>query len=864
MKRLFGWIRIGLIDLRGDMRRFGILIACLALGTGVIAAVGSVGAGFVFAVERDATSMMGGDLEAARPDRKATAEELAYLQTLGEIAMVIDTTARGLAGENTVFLDLLSVGENYPLRGDVISPQLPIGEKPAPLLALKEGAFGAIVDAVLLDRLAIEIGDRFTISNVDFEVRGTLNSVPDSAVRGFQLGLTTMISTTAFDNLGDLRAPLPGLLTHYRYKIILDELSFDDAKAAILENFTNMEGASTENIKTGDADSEEWAVRSPRDAAGDLVHFYDLFSRFLMIVGLASLLVGGVGVYNGVSAYIGERQRSIATLRSLGATNARIMVHFLTQIAVLSTIGVTLGVVFGAITSQLLLPFVGNAININLASLIDAKSLIVAAGFGFLAAFAFSYLPLISAQLISPASLFRSPGSTLPKLKITRLSQLPILLPVILAGAAIFWLAIITTSNILLVSSFGVGVLASFLLLRFSGWLLQKGLKALPSAPFTAIRNALRNIYHAGSSAPVVIVSIGMGLAMLLVIALLNNNLYSQLLGAVSRDAPTFVALDIFPDEVEDLQKLAESEAIFARFETNPMLLGSVSAVNGVARADIGDVPEEAAFLLSGEIPLTWQRQMPRGTTAIEGEWWPEDYSGNALISLRSSIKSQLNVEVGDIIEFTVFGDKIEATIANFREYQWQNGINFMVTFSPGQIQAYPFNSLGAIKAEPGQEKNLERILARTMPDISFISVGDALNQVASILSKLGAAVNVVGGLAVINGLLVLAGTMAAGRKQRESDAVIQKVLGATRGDVIRVFVLEYGLLGAFAAIIASVVGMVAAWAITVTILEVDFSIDALLIIMVVIGAVLLTIATGAATTWRALSSRPAQVLRSI
>ena len=847
MKTLLGWIRIGLIDLRGDMRRFGILVACLALGTGVIAAVGSVGAGFVFAVERDATIMMGGDLEATRPDRKASEQELEFLQTLGEMARVIDTTARGVTQNNTAFLDLLAVGDNYPLRGNVVSEQLANGEKPASLLAFKDGAYGAIVDAVLLDRLQIEIGDRFKISGGEFEIRGTLTSVPDSAVRGFQLGLTTMISATAFDSLQDLRPPLPGLLTHYRYKIILSDTSFEEATAAIKSRFND----------------KDWSVKSPRDAAGDLVHFYDMFSRFLMIVGLASLLVGGVGVYNGVSAYIGERQRSIATLRALGATSGRIMVHFLTQIAVLSAIGIGIGVIFGAMSSRLILPYVGNAINVSLQGLIDPASLLTAAGFGVLAAFAFSYLPLTSAQKISPATLFRSPGTVPPRLNISSLAQSLIFLPVIIAGAGIFWLAVIATSNILLVLAFTVGVFASFVLLRLSGWLLQKTLKTFATVPFATMRNALRNIYHPGSSAPVVIVSIGMGLAMLLVIALLNNNLYNQLLGSVAQDAPTFVALDIFPDEVEALNELAANEEIFIRFETNPMLLGKVSAVAGVNVEDIGNVPEEAAFLLSGEIPLTWQRDMPRGTTAIEGEWWPNDYSGPALISLRSSIKSQLGVEVGDIIEFTVFGEKIEARIANFREYQWQNGINFMVTFSPGQIQAYPFNSLGAIKAQEGKEKELERILARTFPDISFISVGDALNQVASILGQLGSAVNIVGGLAVINGLLVLAGTMAAGRKQREADAVIQKVLGATRGNVLVVFVMEYGLLGAFAAMIASVVGIISAWAITVTILEIDFAVDGRLILMVVIGAVLLTIATGAATTWSALSSRPAQVLRS-
>ncbi|HHG91343.1 MAG TPA: FtsX-like permease family protein, partial [Devosia sp.] len=250
-------------------------------------------------------------------------------------------------------------------------------------------------------------------------------------------------------------------------------------------------------------------------------------------------------------------------------------------------------------------------------------------------------------------------------------------------------------------------------------------------------------------------------------------------------------------------------------------------------------------------------------TTAIEGEWWPADYDGPQLISLRQTIKSQLGVEVGDTIQFKIFGDMVDAKIANFREYEWQNGINFMVTFSPGRIEGFPFNYLGAVKAAEGVEKTVERKLVRLFPDLSFIPIGDALNQVASVLARLGTAVNIVGGLAVINGLLVLAGTMAAGRKQRESEAIVQKVLGATRAEILWVFVIEYGLLGAFAALIASGVGIFSAWAITESIMDIKFGVDPMLILFVVVGAVVLTIATGAATTWQALSSRPAQVLRN-
>lgn len=846
MTRFIDWMRVGLKDLRGDLRRFGVLIACLALGTGAIAAVGSVGASLKLAVIRDATTLMGGDLETARPDRDATAEELTFLQSLGQVTHVVDTNARGSSGDNSAFIDLFAVADNYPLLGAVKSPELPAGAKPGTVLGLKDGAYGAILDPVLLDRLGIDIGGTFTLGGITLQARGALQSLPDGAVRGFHLGLTTMVSTAALAAMGDLRTPLPGLLTQHRYKIVLDSMTYDEAAAAIASQFND----------------PNWKTRSPHDAAGSLARYYDLFARFLLIVGLSSLLVGGVGVSNGVTAYIGERQRSIATMRSLGATGPRIMVHFLTQIGVLVGIGVGIGVIFGAASSLLLLPLLGQALGVNLPAIVEPLPLLTASGFGILAGFAFSWLPLSRARNVRPVLLFRSLGSSMPNTGWRELMRPGVLLPVLAAVVGIILLAIVTTDDPNLVFAYAVGVVITFLLLRGASWLLQLALRAIPAPPLSRVRYAMSNIYRAGSSAPVVIMSLGLGLAMILVIALLNNNLHTQLLGAVTRDAPTFVATDLFDDEVKVLDDMATEGTVLTKFESSPMLRGAITSVAGVDPKTLKNVPEEAAFMLSGEIPITWVRDLPEGTTVVDGKWWPSDYTGKPLISLRTSMKSELGLKVGDTVQFKMFGDTIDATIANFREYQWQNGINFMVTFAPGALDAYPQSSLGTLKAPPGEEKALERQLARTLPDVNFIPIGDALNQALNILSQLGTAVNIVGGLAVLNGLLVLAGTMAAGRKQRESDAIVHKVLGATRADVIWVFVIEYGLLGAFAALIAAVVGIGGAWAITQGGLEVGFSADPVLILSVVVGAVVLTVAAGALTTWQALSTRPAQFLR--
>lgn len=848
MRRLFGWIRIGLIDLRGDLRRFGLLIACLALGTSVIAAVGSVGAVLKYAIEQDATALMGGDIEVSRPDRDANPRELAFLRTLGSVAQVVDTNARATAGDNTALLDLVAVDGNYPLLGHVASPQLKAGQKPAALLGRTNGVYGAIVDPVMFDRLGIGLGDEFTINDVTFQVRGTLGSLPDGAVRGFHLGLTTLISTTALNAMSDLRAPLPGLLTRHSYKIELSGLTYDQAAAAITRHLRG----------------NGWTLRSPRDAVGPMVRYYDLFSRYLLIIGLSSLLVGGVGVSNGVATYIGERQRTIATLRTLGATGARIMVHYLAQVGVLVTIGAGLGVLLGALASLVMLPFVGRALNITLPAMVVPLPLVTAAAFGILVGFAFAYLPLARARKVSPALLFRSLGTLPTRSDWSVWSRPVVLMPMFVAAAGILLLAAYETSDATLVGLYALGVALTYGLLRGAAWALQVVLRHLPPAPFARLRNVLRNIYRPGSSAPVIVVSIGLGLSMVLLMALLETNLRDQLLGSITRDAPSFVATDLFSDEVSNLDKMAKSDSDIASFESHPMLRGALLGINGHKPHRFGNRTGDAGFLLSGEIPITWARSVPEGSNVVAGKWWPSDYSGPPLVSVRSTLRSELGLKVGDTLQIRLFGDKIDARIANFREYHWQKGINFLITFSPGRIEAYPSTYLGAVKATKGHEKDVERALVRAFPDVAFIPVGDALRQAAALLGQLGAAVNVVGSLAVMNGLLVLAGTMVAGRKQRESDAVIEKVLGATRGGILQDFVLEHAVLGAYAALVASLVGVLGAWAITVNMLGMDFAVSPFIILLVAAVAVILTIAAGATTTWRALSVPPARYLRNI
>jgi putative ABC transport system permease protein len=846
MRAIVAATLIGLKDMRGDLRRFGLLVLCLAVGTALIAGVSSVGTSIREAVAQNAAVIMGGDVELSRTDRAATASELAQFAEYGRVAAVIDTNVRAEAADNSAFVDLISIGEGYPLLGAVGAPELPTDQAITEFLAVRGGLPGALVSGLMLEQLDVAVGEVFELGGTPFEVRGTLTALPDAAVRGFRLGLPALITIEGLAGLSDRTSPLPGLGTTFRYKLALTSGDADEAKAALQQ----------ELAESG------WLVLSARDGLGPMVRYYDLFMRFLVIVGLASLLIGGVSVWTGISAYIAERGNVIAVLRAMGADRQRIYIHFSSQVAMLALVGVGIGLAIGASVALLVLPAVARAVGISLAASLHLQPLAVAAGVGLLTAFAFSYVPLVQAQSFSPVLLFRSKGLAAPPVDWRTMLLTPRVLPLVLAGAAFFWLATVMTGDALLVAAFAVVSVLAVILFRLAIVAASWGLRRLPEPTSRTLRHALRDIGEPGSNAPAVVVSVGLALAMLVVVLVLEVNLRNEYLGASVFDAPTFVASDLFDDEVETLETMRQTDPDITVFNWTPMLRGTLAAVNGQPVASLRPEGPEAQFLLAGEIPLTYRAVLPASSRVVEGTWWPADHAGEPLVSLHEKLRRGLGLRLGDEVTFEIFGEPVSARIANFRDYSWQGGIDFLGTFSPGVLEVFPSTLLGAVTAAPGTDDSVERKLAAALPDVRFIAIGQTLELITTALSQLSLAASLVGGLAVSNGLLVLVGSLATGRRQRQADAVINKVLGATRIQVIAVNVLHFLVLASFAALLATPIGVALAWVLTLVMLNVEFTLNPLTLAAVDLGAIVITGLLGATTILKALSTRPAHLLR--
>ena len=846
MSTLRGWLRVALRDLRGDLRRFTILLACLALGVGTITIVGSVSAALQSALLRDARVLLGGDLDATLSYRAANPDEKSLLQSLGTLSEQVEVLGRAASGTDSTFISIRAVDANYPLVGTATVE----GDSAAiaSLTARDGDDFGLVADSLLLDRLHVGLGDRITIEDASFIVRGVIGALPDALTNNFGVGVPVIMSVDAVNATGIIE---PGVLARFHNKLLLNSgVTFETAAEKIRAAFPN----------------SGFQINAPKDATADLARFFDIFGRFLIVVGLSSLLVGGVGVSNAIAAYVTERQRSIATMKALGATGRQVMAHFLFQVMLLTAVGIGLGLLLGGVLTLVALPILGGLLRLPLPAVLDPATLATAAGFGLLVGFAFGYLPLRRAQKLKPALLFRSAGSAVEGGLGWRDYLRPGLwLPLGAAAAGIFGLAALTTGRPVLVLWYAAAVLGAFLILRGAAWLLQAMLRLVPPLPNAAWRNALKSIHRPGAPAPIVILSLGLGLALLLLIALIDGNLRHQLSRESIPNAPSFVFMDLFEDEAESLSEFSKADpAAVADFRSVPMMRGKIESVNGVAVADLPVTPPpEFSWVFEEEIPLTSSAALPEDSTLTQGQWWPENYDGEPEVSVFDRLRDPLGLKLGDELKLLVFGQEVTARIASFRDYAWRSGsVNFGFVFSPNAFADFDVSYLGLMKATPGAERDLQARLVDEFPDLIFLPVSEALESFAAILGNVTAAVEVIGGLAVVSGVLVLAGAMAAGRRQREADAVVMKVLGASRGDVVRAYLVEYGLLGLLAAVLAAALGLAGTWAFVEFVLEITFWVDPLLIAWVVLGTVALTIAVGTATTWSALSTRPARFLR--
>jgi putative ABC transport system permease protein len=485
-------------------------------------------------------------------------------------------------------------------------------------------------------------------------------------------------------------------------------------------------------------------------------------------------------------------------------------------------------------------------------------ALAIAALYGLLAVLAFALVPLARARTVPSSVLLR--GGLEPGLPAPWWARAG----AIAATAAIAGIAIWTSPNRLFAAGVVGGVLGLLAILASLAWIIRKLLGVLPRPRAPLLRLALANLHRPAAQTGRLVVALGAGLTLFTTLAVIETNLSSQIRTSIPARAPSFFILDVPSDQAEAFGALTSQVALGADLRLMPSLRALVTAIGDRRVADMQELPEGAWFL-RGDRNLTFAAAPPEGTRIVEGAWWPREYSGPPLVSLDVENARAAGLSIGDVITVSVLGREVEARIANLREIEWGRlGINFVIIFSPGVFDRAPHSLMGTVTMAPDQEQAFARAVNNRFPSVSAIRINDVISTVSNLMSQLAVAVRAAGAVAILAGIAVLIGALAASRRARIYDSVLLKLLGATRGRILAVQAAEFALLAFILCLLALGLGTAAGWWVVVELFELEWAPDWSAVLLTLAAGAGLTLGIGLIGALPALAARPARALRAL
>ena len=839
-------LRYALREMRGGLRGFYVFIACIALGVMAIAGVGSVAASLREGLAREGRTLLGGDVAFSLFQREARPEEIAFLRTRGGVSVTASLRGMARADDGRLALvEIKAVDAAYPMLGELtLEPKMPIKD----FLADHDGIFGAAADSTLLSRLDLKLGDRISVGSATFQIRSVDVTEPDKLAGGLGFGPRFLVSEAGLRATQLLQ---PGSLVRWTYRVRLPDYASTASNAArLLDDARNV------------LPHAGWEIRTRDSASPQLERTISRFTQFLTLVGLASLLVGGVGVANAVKSHIDRRRDVIATFKAMGATGRDVFAIYLTQVVVLALVGSAIGLAAGAALPFIIVDVFGRVLPLPVVPALHADQLALSLVYGLATALAFGLWPLGRVHDVPVATLFREAVTSLwqrPRWRYLALMALVIaFLVVVVIGLAYDK----RVATIFVLSSIAV-----FALLRGIAAGLMALARRLPRTQFTMLRLAIANIYRPGALTPSVVMSLGLGLAVLVTITQIDGNLRRQFLAALPERAPSFYFIDIPATEADRFVTFLKQTSPGATVEEVPMLRGRIVAARGVPAENL-DPTTDSEWVLQSDRGLTSTGEIPKGSKIVEGQWWGADYNGPPLISIEKKIADGLKLKLGDEIIVNVLGRDISARIGNMRAIDWQGlGINFVLVFSPNAFKGAPHTHIATLTenqpAAAGDAAIVKKV-ADAFPMVTTVRVREALETIGTVVTNLVLAIRGASAVTLISAVLVLGGALAAGHRHRVYDAVILKTLGATRGRLLGAYALEYLLIGFATAVFGVIAGSVAAWLIVTRLMTLSFVWQAGSAAVVVVTALIVTVGLGLAGTLLALNQKPAAVLRNL
>ncbi len=836
-------------EARGSGGRLAFIVASLAVGVGAVVAVAGFSEGLQNGVRREARSLLAADLtvrgrqpvpdEVHRAiDQVAGTRRTHVREMLTLVAPAAGPEASASTGPGSLLVELKSVDGTYPFYGDLELE--PVGT----LETLLDEARTAVAPEVL-SRLGVRLGDRLKIGAAEFEIATVVHEEPDRIAGAFSMGPRLFLDA---DGLRRAELEQIGSRVVYRTLVQLPADRADDVDPV------------AEALKESLAGNIYYTVETYREAQPALRQGLQRMDRYLGLAALLSLLIGGVGVAQTVRSWIAGRLDSIAILRCLGYQPRQVVVLYLGQIVGLAVLGSLAGAALGIGVQLVAVRFLAGVLPVEHLDPWQPFALLRGLALGVGTGLIFGLPPILDARRVPPIRVLRRDAEPLPPGRRVRLA----LAAFVTLG--IFALAAWQSASFLAGALFTAGLLLTTGLLWLAAGRLMK-LAAGPRGTRGRLwwRHGLASLVRPGAATRSAVVALGVGVLVVLAMALVERRLSAQLAQDLPSEAPTTFLLDIQPDQWSELEALLEARGA-ENLSSVPVVNARLGSIDGRPVAEIAEELEEerrdSRWALRREQRITTLDQLPSDNELVAGSLWsdPEAFE----VSIEEEFAEILGVELGSKVTFDIQGVPIELTVTSIRTVDWSTfGINFYLVAEPAALDAAPQHRIAAFRVPMADEQTVQDQVAAAFPNVTAIQIREVLEKVAEMLRRLGLGVRLLGWLTVAAGLAILAGAVSADAVRRGREVALLKTLGMTRRQVALAFATEYALVGLVAGVIGSLGAGLLAWAVVTRGMEVEWAFEPLVYLVALAVAVLLAVVAGLASSLTALRQRPVEVLRS-
>ena len=758
--------KYALKDLSRNYRKISSIIVTLFISLFILSAIFTIEDSLKKELNDNAKALLGGDLEIdynrnqGNLDLVDQVKEFATVSQMIEFSTMLSTTGR--EKNKSIFTRIKTVDEKYPLYGNVVNEPIGAYER------MQKEPYTILINESLSKTLNIKINEQVKVQDQNFTVVGIIKSVPDvSGFVAFGDWAITNLQTLEILKLNGI-----GNFLNYEYKVKFNEGDNpEEIEQRIEEIFKN---------------DQKVKLRYPENSASGIKRIINNFSQFLSLVSISAMLIAGIGIANTLLSFINQNNMSIAVRKAVGFYSGNIKKLFYLQLFILLFIII----IFAYCSSFLIVPIVdkylSDGLGLNVYPVFSLINFMKILFVGLLVLVIFSIPTISSIDQVKASNLFRNVFQNLQ----FYYSKRSVALSLLLLSVLVLLFTIGSEQP-----SYSLGYFAAFFVCLIVFFLLSKliifFLKKLKLSPIISLKISIKNITQTRSITPITVMSLGLGVTLLLTLALVGTNFQREIAKSIPDISPDYFFVGIQKGEREKFEQGILNIDPDASIEIVPMVSSGIVKINGTDPNTYIKPDNESYWVIASERRSSWVEDVPEDNLILEGEWWDLSNPDKLQISLDAKVAKDFNIQLGDIFTLNVYGREIEGEVINFREVDYRDlSINFAMLFNPQFAKKIPHEYLATAKFN--SNKFDETKMLEIMPSLSIIKISDYLSKVTAVLNKVFIAVSLISAVTIVIGLIVISSAIIVQGKIKEYQNLVFKILGFSKKQIIFSSLIEF------------------------------------------------------------------------